>query len=143
MRGECTLESKSIVDLIRIAIVSIGTAIESLNSEMNGVMWTLIAFISLDYITGVIDSFYHKTLSSKTGFKGILKKVAILCVVAVASIVGIYVFQSDALGTAVTLYYVSNEGISILENCAHIGIPIPRVLKNAIIKAENDLEDTK
>ena len=68
MRGECTLESKSIVDLIRIAIMSIGTAIESLNSEMNGVMWTLIAFITLDYITGVIDSFYHKTLSSKTGF---------------------------------------------------------------------------
>ena len=88
-----------------------------------------------------MDSFCNKTLSSRAGFKGILKKVAILCVVAVASIVGTCVFQSDALRTAVTLYYVSNEGISILENCTNIGIPIPKVLKSAISKTKDDSEE--
>lgn len=136
------MENKNILDLIRVGIMSIGSALESLNAEMDGTMWTLIAFISIDYVTGVIDSFCNKTLSSRAGFNGILKKVAILCVVAVASIVGTCVFQSDALRTAVTLYYVSNEGISILENCTNIGIPIPKVLKSAITKTKDDSEET-
>ena len=137
------MENKNLLDLIRVAIMSIGSALESINAEMDGITWTLIAFISIDYVTGVIDSFCNKTLSSKTGLRGILKKVGILCVVAVASIVGTYVFQSDALRTAVTLYYVSNEGISILENCANIGVPIPKALKSAISKARDDSEEIK
>lgn len=126
--------------MIRVAIMSIGTAMESINTEMDSVMWTLIAFITIDYITGVIDSFCNKTLSSKTGFKGILKKVALLCIVAVAAIIGTCIFHSDVLKTAVAMYYISNEGISILENCANIGIPIPKVLRNAIVKTGNDSE---
>lgn len=136
------MENKSLLDFIRVAIMSIGTALDSLRTEMDGTMWTLIVFISIDYITGVIDSLCSKQLSSRIGYKGILKKATILCVVAISSLIGTYIFESEALKTAVALYYISNEGISILENCANIGIPIPKVLKNAILKTGDDSDKT-
>ena len=132
------MENKGLIDIIRVFIMSFGATLSSINDKLCNDMLILVAFMTIDYITGIIVSYYHKSLSSKVGFKGILKKFAILCIVAIAAIIGTYIFQSDALKIGVTMYYISNEGISILENCSNIGIPIPKHLKNALLKADEE-----
>mgnify|MGYP005766019331 FL=1 len=126
------MEGKNILDIARVLFMLIGTAVEALTSNIDGLTWVLVGFLSIDYITGVICAFCNKTLSSQIGAKGILKKFSVLCVVAVSALIGTYVLNTDALKTAVTLYYISNEGISIVENCTKLGIPIPTSLKTAV-----------
>ena len=82
--------------------------------------------MTADYITGMVCAFCSKSLSSKVGAKGIAKKFAILCIVAVSTAMGSTILGTGALGSAVTLYYISNEGLSIIENCVKIGIPCQR-----------------
>lgn len=131
------MEDKNILNMARVFFMSIGTAIDTFTLNIDGLTWALVGFLSIDYITGVICAFCNKTLSSQIGAKGILKKFSVLCVVAVSALIGTYVLNTDALKTAVTLYYVSNEGISIIENCTKLGIPIPTSLKAAIGSASN------
>lgn len=87
----------------------------------------LLIFISMDYLTGVICGIANKELSSETGFKGLLKKVLILCIVAVAHLVG-YVTGIAEIRSFVIGFYIANEGISILENIGNLGIPLPSKL---------------
>ncbi len=126
------MNDKSILDIIRVAVMYIGSLLGMLFDQIDNITWALIAFVTVDYITGIVYAFCSKTLSSKTGAKGIAKKLAILCVVAVSSALGNFVLGSDALRTAVTFYYISNEGLSIIENCVKLGVPVPSVLKNAL-----------
>ena len=110
----------------------IGSLLGMLFDQIDNITWALIAFVTVDYITGIVYAFCSKTLSSKTGAKGIAKKLAILCVVAVSSALRNFVLGSDSLRTAVTYYYISNEGLSIIENCVKLGVPVPSVLKNTL-----------
>ena len=126
------MNDKSILDIIRVAVMYIGSLLGMLFDQIDNITWALIAFVTVDYITGIVYAFCSKTLSSKTGAKGIAKKLAILCVVAVSSALGNFVLGSDSLRTAVTFYYISNEGLSIIENCVKLGVPVPSVLKNAL-----------
>lgn len=99
----------------------------------------LIAAIVIDYISGLIKAYNTKTLSSNIGFRGILKKVGILLIVMLSVLVDRVTVNNGAIRTLVIYYFVANEGLSILENLAVAGLPIPKALKNAlkVIKKEN------
>lgn len=99
----------------------------------------LIVAIVLDYISGLIKAYNTKTLSSNIGFRGILKKVGILIMVMLAVLVDRVTVTNGSIRTLVIYYFVANEGLSILENLAQAGLPIPKSLKNAlkVIKKEN------
>ena len=108
----------------------------------DGFLYALVLFIVLDYITGVMLAILMKELSSNIGFKGIFKKVLIFMVVAVGHTIDVYVLGSgSAIRTAVIFFYLSNEGISIIENASKIGLPIPEKLKQVLEQLNK--EDTK
>lgn len=99
----------------------------------------LLVAIVLDYISGLIKAYNTKSLSSSVGFKGILKKVGVLVIVMLAVIVDRVTINNGGIRTLVVYYFVANEGLSILENLAVAGLPIPKALKNAlkVIKKDN------
>ena len=99
----------------------------------------LLVAIVIDYISGLIKAYETKTLSSAIGFRGILKKVAILLIVMLAVLVDRITIDNGGIRTLVIYYFVANEGLSILENLAQAGLPIPKSLKNAlkVIKKDN------
>ena len=98
-------------------------------------LYALIAFVIIDYATGVINAIISKALSSEIGFKGICKKVMIFILVGVAHLIDLFILQEGTvIRTAVIFFYLANEGISILENSAKIGLPIPKKLKQILIQ---------
>ncbi|MCL2694655.1 MAG: phage holin family protein [Oscillospiraceae bacterium] len=110
-------------------IVSTGAVLGFLFGELDGLFFALLAFVILDYITGVIAAITKKNLSSEIGFDGICKKIMVFVVVAVANIIDTQVIKSgSALKTAALFLFISNEGISLLENAALMGLPIPKKL---------------
>lgn len=102
----------------------------------------LIVAIILDYVSGIIKAYVNKDLSSKTGFKGLLKKVGVLVIVMLAVLVDKITGETGAIRTLVIYYFVANEGLSILENLALAGVPIPDSIKNAL-KILKDLGNKK
>ena len=93
----------------------------------------LMIVMIIDYITGVMCAITDKKLSSSVGFKGICRKVLIFTLVGIGNIVDVYVLgQGGVLRTAVIFFYLSNEGVSMLENCAHIGLPVPDKLRDVL-----------
>ena len=102
-------------------------------------MQCLLIAIVIDYISGLIKAFNTKTLDSKIGFKGILKKVGILCIVCLAVLIDRLTGESGAIRTLVIYYFVANEGLSVLENLSIAGLPIPQSIKKALqaLKKEN------
>ena len=102
-------------------------------------MIALLVTIVLDYISGVIKGYVTKQLSSQTGFRGIVKKVAILIIVMLAVLVDRVTGDTGAIRTLVIYYFVANEGLSIIENLGQIGVPIPQSIKKALkaLKKEN------
>ena len=109
---------------------------------MDGLLITLIVFMALDYLTGVMCAIADKKLSSTVGFKGICKKVFILMLVGLANIVDVHVVGSgSALRGAVICFYLSNEGLSLLENAGHIGLPIPERLKEVLEQLHDRKDD--
>ena len=100
---------------------------------LDGFLYALIAFVVVDYITGVMCAVVDKKLDSKVGFKGIFRKVLIFALVGIANIIDVYVLgEGSVLRTAVIFFYISNEGVSLLENSAHLGLPIPQKLKDVL-----------
>ncbi len=96
-------------------------------------MIALIVFVVADYVTGVMCAIIDKKLSSEVGFKGIFKKVLIFILVGIAHILDVYVIGGGSiLRTAVIFFYLSNEGVSLLENAAHLGLPIPKQLQEVL-----------
>ncbi len=115
---------------IQIAFTALGGWLGYFLGGMDGLLIALIVFAVLDYITGVMCAIEDKTLSSAVGFRGIARKVIIFMLVGVGHILDIHVVGTgSALRTAVIFFYLSNEGISLLENAAHLGLPIPEKLK--------------
>ena len=97
--------------------------------ELDGLLYALIAFMTIDYVTGLVVAWIRKELSSEIGFKGIAKKVFILSLVAVGHILDVHVLGGGAVcRSALIGFYIANEGISILENAGNIGLPLPKKL---------------
>ena len=118
---------------IQMAITAIGGWIGYFVGGVDGLMTALLIFMVLDYITGLMCAIADKQLSSAVGFKGVCKKVLILMLVGVANVVDIHIVGTgSALRSAVICFYLSNEGLSFLENAAHIGLPIPDKMKNVL-----------
>lgn len=114
----------------------IGGALIALLGGWDQLIVALIILMVLDYITGVLQSIYNKELSSKIGFKGLLKKVLILCVVAVSVVI-----EKDlgvqAIREVVIMFFACNEGISVLENATKMGIPLPKKLQDVLLQIKD------
>ena len=124
---------KQIWSGIQIAFTAFGGFLGWFLGGFDGFLYALIAFTVIDYITGVMCAITDKNLSSSIGFKGICRKVLIFTLVGIGNIVDVYVLgQGGVLRTAVIFFYPSNEGVSILENSAHLGLPIPEKLKEVL-----------
>ena len=124
---------KQIWSGIQIAFTAFGGFLGWFLGGVDGFLYALIAFTVIDYITGVMCAITDKNLSSSIGFKGICRKVLIFTLVGIGNIVDVNVLgQGGVLRTAVIFFYLSNEGVSILENSAHLGLPIPEKLKEVL-----------
>ena len=124
---------KQIWSGIQLAFTAVGGFLGWFLGGVDGFLYALIAFTVIDYITGVMCAVTDKNLSSSVGFKGICRKVLIFTLVCIGNIVDVYVLgQGGVLRTAVIFFYLSNEGVSILENSAHLGLPIPEKLKEVL-----------
>lgn len=117
---------------ITLATAEVCTILYFLFGEFDIALQCLLVFIALDYISGLIKAYCTKTLSSKIGFKGILKKVGILAIVALSVSLDRLSGNTGAIRTLVIYYFVANEGLSVLENLAEAGIPIPKSIKKAL-----------
>ena len=128
---------------VQIAITALGGWLGYFLGGMDGLMIALIVMMTLDYISGVMCAIIDKKLSSAVGFKGICKKVFILMLVGVAHIIDLHVVGTgSALRGAVICFYMSNEGLSLLENAAHIGLPIPDKLRDILTQLHDKERDT-
>jgi len=120
---------------------AVGAVLGFMYGEVTGLFWALIAFMALDYITGVIVAIIEKRLSSEVGFRGLAKKFLILVFVAVGHIADTYILGgTPAAMSAVMLFYMANEGISIIENAAALGLPVPKKLTNIMEQIKNKSE---
>ena len=129
---------------VQIAITALGGWLGYFLGGMDGLMIALIVMMTLDYISGVMCAIIDKTLSSNVGFKGIFRKVLIFVMVGIGHVIDTQLIGSgDALRTAVIFFYISNEGVSLLENAGHIGLPIPEKLKEVLAQLHNRTEDDK
>ena len=129
---------------IQMVLTAVGGWLGWFLGGCDGLLIALILFMAVDYVTGVMCAVVDKRLSSTVGFKGIFKKVLILMLVGVANIVDLHVVGTGSmLRSAVVCFYLSNEGLSLLENAAHIGLPIPDKLKSILAQLHNrdDKED--
>ena len=125
-------------NMLQAAFTGIGGWLGYFLGGCDGLLYALIAFTVIDYISGVMCGIVDGKLSSSIGFKGICRKVVVFMLVGIASILDTRIFQTGSvLRTAVIFFYLSNEGISLLENAAHLGLPIP----TAVRKALNQLHD--
>ena len=119
-----------------------GALIGFLFGKITGVFWALIACMALDYVTGVIIAIINKKLSSEIGFRGLAKKLLILVFVSLGHIADTYVLGGTAVAmTAVMLFYIANESISIIENAATLGLPIPKKLRSILEQIKNESEE--
>lgn len=124
---------------IRLYAAAIGIVIGELLGSFDDLLYALIAFVVADYITGVLKVIAEKNLSSAIGFKGICKKVCIFTLVGVANVLDVHIIGSGCiLRSAVIFFYISNEGISIIENATKIGLPIPQQLQNTLLRMYSD-----
>lgn len=127
------------VNIIKIGIAAVGGFIGAFLGSVDGLVIALIIFMAADYLTGVSVGVTTHRLSSETGFKGLLRKVLILVMVGIANIIDVYILkQGSVIRAAVIFFYLSNEGISILENSAALGLPIPQKLKDVLEQLGKD-----
>ena len=127
---------------VQAAVAAIGGYLGYFVGGVDGLMTALLIFMVLDYITGLMCAIADKKLSSAVGFKGVCKKVLILMLVGVAHIVDLHVVGTgDALRSAVVCFYLSNESVSMLENAAHLGLPIPEKLKSVLAQLHGRIDD--
>lgn len=121
------------------AFISIlGIYLSSFLGDFDSLLHTLIGFVILDYFTGVLLAIHTRHLSSSIGFSGIFKKVFIFILVAIGNLLDTYIFTSDnILRNLIIFFYLSNEGISILENACLIGLPVPDTLRNIFLQLKD------
>ena len=121
---------KEFWNTIQLIFTAIGGWLGYFLGGCDGLLYALVAFVVIDYITGVMCAVNDKTLSSEVGFRGICRKVLIFLLVGIANILDVQVIGTGSvLRTAVIFFYISNEGVSLLENAAHLGLPVPEQIK--------------
>ena len=121
---------KEFWNTIQLIFTAVGGWLGYFLGGCDGLLYALIAFVVIDYITGVMCAINDKTLSSEVGFRGICRKVLIFLLVGIANILDVQVIGiGSVLRTAVIFFYISNEGVSLLENAAHLGLPVPEKIK--------------
>lgn len=124
---------KEIWNWIQVTFAAIGGWLGYFLGGWDGFLYALLTFVVIDYITGLMCAVLDKKLSSEVGFRGIFKKVLIFSLVAIGHIIDKNVIgDGSVIRTAVIFFYLSNEGISILENAVHIGLPVPQRLKDIL-----------
>lgn len=121
---------KEFWNTIQLIFAGIGGWLGYFLGGCDGLLYALVVFVVIDYLTGVMVAINNKTLSSAVGFKGICRKVLIFLLVGIANILDVNVIGTGCiLRTAVIFFYISNEGISLLENAGRLGLPIPEQIK--------------
>ena len=124
---------KEFWNTVQMVFAAIGGWVGYFHGGCEGLLYALIAFVVIDYITGVMCAVADKKLSSTVGFKGICRKVLIFLLVGIANVLDVQVIGSgSALRTAVIFFYISNEGVSLLENATHLGLPVPERIKTVL-----------
>ena len=130
---------QNVIDKIELMFAALGAFLGWFFGGFDGFLYALIIFVVMDYFTGILAAGVKHELSSEVGFKGIAKKVCIFVLVGIANIVDTQVIQNgSAIRTAVIFFYLSNEGLSVLENAAVIGLPIPDKLKAMLIQLADE-----
>lgn len=137
---------KEFWNTIQLVFAAVGGWLGYFLGGCDGLLIALVIFVTCDYLTGIMCAISDKKLSSEVGFKGICRKVLIFLLVGIAHILDVQVIGTGSvLRTAVIFFYLSNEGVSIIENAAHLGLPIPEKLKAVLEqlhdRAENEKED--
>ena len=135
---------KEFWNTIQLIFTAIGGWLGWFLGGCDGLLYALIAFVAIDYITGVMCAVIDHRLSSEVGFKGIFKKVLIFLLVGVANILDVQVIGTGCvLRMAVIFFYISNEGVSLLENAAYLGLPVPEKIKTVLeqLHSRSESED--
>lgn len=122
------------IETIKIIFTAIGGYLGFYLGSIDAFIYTLLAFVIADYVTGVLRAGVEKKLSSAIGFKGIAKKIMIFIVVGIGNLCDAYLIKGDGtmIRTAIIFFYIANEGLSILENSVSIGLPVPEKLKTML-----------
>ena len=124
---------KEFWNIIQMIFTAVGGWLGWFLGGCDGLLYALIAFVTIDYVTGFMAAAADHKLSSEVGFKGICRKVLIFLLVGIGHILDTQVIGSGSvLRTAVIFFYISNEGVSLIENAAHLGLPIPEKLKDVL-----------
>lgn len=133
---------KEFWNTIQIVFTGIGGWLGYFLGGCDGLVYALLAFVVIDYLTGIMCAINEHTLSSEVGFRGICRKVLIFLLVGIANILDVNIIGSGSvLRTAVIFFYISNEGVSLLENAAHLGLPVPEKIKAVLEQLHDRAED--
>lgn len=134
---------KEFWNMIQLVFTAIGGWLGWFLGGCDGLLFALIAFVVIDYITGVMCAINDHTLSSEVGFRGICRKVLIFLLVGIANILDVHVIGTGSvLRTAIIFFYISNEGVSLLENAGRLGLPIPQKLKDILAQLHDRADGT-
>lgn len=132
---------KTVMTVNQLLFSAIGGLIGQVLGKVDGFVFTLVVFVSIDYLTGLMAAIVEKKLSSRIGFRGIFKKIVLFFLAAVGHIIDTRLIQTGtSIRTAIIFFYLSNEGLSILENAVRIGLPIPRQLKLILKQFKEEVE---
>lgn len=133
---------KEFWNAIQFAFTAVGGWLGYFLRGCDGLLYALLVFVVIDYITGVMCAINDKALSSEVGFRGICRKVLIFLLVGIANILDVHVIGTGSvLRTAVIFFYIFNEGVSLLENAAHLGLPVPQKIKAVLEQLHEREED--
>lgn len=135
---------KGFWNTVQMVFVAVGGWLGWFLGGCDGLLYALVAFVAVDYVTGVLCAVADRKLSSEVGFRGIAKKALIFLLVGMANVLDVQVIGSGCvLRTAVVFFYISNEGVSLVENAAHLGLPVPEKLKDVLGQLHGRAEDGK
>ena len=135
---------KEFWNMIQMVFAAVGGWLGYYLGGCDGLLLDLVAFAAADYLTGVMCAVSDRKLSSNVGFKGICRKVLIFLLVGIANILDVHVIGTGSvLRTAVIFFYISNEGVSLLENAAHLGLPVPEKIKAVLEQLHDRAEKTE
>ena len=130
--------------MIQMVFAAVGGWLGYYLGGCDGLLLALVAFSAADYLTGVMCAVSDRKLSSNVGFKGICRKVLIFLLVGIANILDVHVIGTGSvMRTAVIFFYISNEGVSLLENAAHLGLPVPEKIKAVLEQLHDRAEKTE
>ena len=133
---------KEFWNMVQLVFTVIGGWLGWFLGGCDGLLITLVIFAAVDYITGVMCAISDRKLSSEVGFRGICRKVLIFILVGIANILDVEVIGTGSvLRTAIIFFYLSNEGVSLLENAAHLGLPVPTKLKDVLAQLHDRAEE--